>query len=141
MLVAAGILIFLAIILLDALTAFRETSALDQAVDSTIGYLREAREKTLGSENASVYGVHFTPTAVTYFRGGVYDPADALNVVHTLSAFISISSIALSTTTANIVFDRLTGESSVTGTITFSAAKSGRTKTIQIFSSGLTAKQ
>ena len=139
--VSMGILVIIAAIGLGGLNSFRESSSLDQSVDSAMGLLRQAREKTLGSENASVYGVHFASTSITYFVGGVYSSGAVGNTVVPLPYLVSVSSISLSTTTANIVFDRLTGNSSVTGTITFLSSRSNQTRKIQIYASGNFSKQ
>jgi len=135
-----AILLVIVSLAFGSLTTFRETSLLDQAVDTSLGYLREARQKTLASENASAWGVHFAETSITLFRGGVYNASDATNVVYTVSSLLSLS-LSISTTTASVVFDRLTGASSVTGTVTFQGTRLNRSKVIQIFSSGLSAKQ
>jgi len=139
-LVAIAVLVLLAIFIMSGLAAFRESSALDQAVDETIGLLREARSKTLASEGALSYGVHFTASSITLFPGGVYSALDPANVVLTLPPTVTISSINLSTTTANVVFDRLTGASPAAGTVTFTTSRSSKTKQVQVLSSGIFSK-
>lgn len=139
--VSVGILLIIAVFAFNAIRAFHESALLDQAVDGSLGLLREAREKTLASENASAWGVHFTSNAMTIFRGGAYDANDPLNKTVFIPQAVAASSINLTTTTANVVFDRLTGASPVTGTVTFSGLRSGKTKSVRIFSSGLSSRQ
>lgn len=138
--VVVAIVGILAAIAVGGLTSFYESSSLDQAVDQSIGLLREAREKTLASENALSYGVHFASTSLTFFTGGVYDPGSSANVSYVIPSIVAISSIDFSTTTGNVVFERLTGASSVIGTVTFTGSRSGRSGIIQVFSSGLAVK-
>jgi type IV fimbrial biogenesis protein FimU len=139
--VVVGILLIIITLALDGMRSFRESSSLDQATDESLGLLREAREKTLAAEGGSAWGVHFTVGSVTLFRGGIYDTNDPSNNTVFVPSAVAASSINLTTTTASVVFDRLTGASPVTGTITFTGLRSGKTKRIQIFSSGLSAKQ
>lgn len=139
-LVSVAVLALLATVIASGLAGFREASGLDQAVDETIELLHDARSRTLGSENAVSYGVHFAPTSVTMFIGGAWNPSDPSNVVLPLPSAVQISNIALSTTTASVVFERLTGESAAAGAITFTTLRSGKAAGIQIFSSGLFIK-
>lgn len=139
-LVAMAVLVLLATAVISGLAGFHETSGLDQAVDETIELLRDARSRTLGSENAASYGVHFASTSVTMFIGGTWNSSDPSNVVMALPSAVRISSIALSTTTASVVFERLTGEAAGAGTISFITLRSGKTAGVRIFSSGLFSK-
>lgn len=139
-LVAVAVLVLLAVVIVSGLAGFRETAGLDQAVDETIELLRDARSRTLGSENAASYGVHFEPTSVTMFTGWAWNASDPSNVVVALPSAVRISSIALSTTTASVVFERLTGEAAAAGTISFITLRSGKTAGVRIFSSGLFSK-
>lgn len=136
-LVAIAVLVLLATVISSGLASFRESAALDQAVDETLEFLREARSKTLASEGASSYGVHFAPAAVTMFQGWVYSPSNPTNTVVQLPALVEISSITLSTTTASVVFERLTGESPAAGTVTFRTTRSAKTRQIQVLPSGV----
>jgi len=138
-LVAIAVLVLLATVISSGLASFRESAALDQAVDETLEFLREARSKTLASEGASSYGVHFAPAALTLFRGGVYSASDPTNRVVQLPGLVEISSINLSTTTSSVVFERLTGESPAAGTVTFRTKRSAKTRQIQILPSGVVA--
>ncbi len=137
-----AILIFIAVLAVGNLKKFRQSSEIDRVVNDTLGLLREARSKTLGSENDSVYGVHFSPAAVTLFQGGIYNPASASNIVVVLPSNVSISVIDLSTTTDNVIFERLTGESKAIGTVTYIINGSASVnRKVQILPSGLFLKQ
>lgn len=136
-LVAMAVLVAVSLVIMGGLASFRETAALNQAVDETLELLREARAKTLGSEGAISHGVHFSPGSVTLFPGGTYATDNPANVTVTLPKAVTVSDILLSTTTGNVVFERLSGQSPAAGTVSFTAIRSGRTKIIQILSSGI----
>ncbi len=136
-LVAMAVLVAVSLAIMGGLASFREAAALNQAVDEALGLLREARAKTLGSEGAIGYGVHFSPGSVTLFPGGTYTADNPLNVIVMLPKAVMVSDIALSTTTGSVVFERLSGQSPAAGTVSFTAIRSGRIKTIQILSSGI----
>lgn len=136
-LVAIAIIVLLAVFITSGLMAFRASAALDEAADGALSLLREARSNVLGSEGASSYGVHFAATSLTLFKGGSYSAGASANVVVTLPSSVSASAISLSTTTANVVFERLTGESKATGTVTFLSSRSGKTRQIRILPAGL----
>ena len=138
--ISVFILALLAVFIVSGLEAFRESSALDQAVDEALEILREARSKTLGSEQDSNYGVHFEAGSIILFRGGGYDAGDPGNIVVTLPTLVAISAVNLSTTTASVTFERLSGRAEADGTLTFTVARSSKTKQIQILPAGLFIK-
>ncbi|MEK9148352.1 MAG: prepilin-type N-terminal cleavage/methylation domain-containing protein [Patescibacteria group bacterium] len=134
--VAIAVIALLAMVISSGIAAFRESAAIDQALDEAFELLREARSKTLGSESASSFGVHFTSSSVTLFKSWTYTAGDPANLVITLPAIVEINAIVLSTTTANVVFERLSGAAAATGTIRFIGKRSAKTKQIEILSSG-----
>mgnify|MGYP001565998072 CR=1 FL=1 len=137
-LIAAAILVFLAVISMSGIAVFREAAALDQAADEALELFREARTKTLASEGASEYGIHFESSALTRFKGTAYDPSSPDNDIRLLPALVEISSPP-----ADFYFIRLTGASSAgtVVTVTFSSRRSAKTRTIQILASGSFIKQ
>lgn len=141
LLISIAVLALLATFIVSGLAAYRESAALDQAVDEALGLLREARALALASEGASSSGVYFASTSVALFPGGAYSDGNPLNTVVALPPGVTVSSLNLSTTTASVVFERLSGESRATGTVTFSTARSSKTKQIQVLSSGVFRKR
>lgn len=140
LLIAIAVITALALVIASGVGSFRESAALDQAVDDTIELLRQARARTLASENALGYGVHFASTSVTLFPGGTFVPGNTANSVVNLPAQVEISSIALSTTTGNVFFERLSGSTRATGTVDFVTSRTSKTKRIQILLSGVLTK-
>jgi len=95
--------------------------------------LRDARAQTLASVGGAQYGVRIATTTLTFFRGASYDPSSATNDVFQLSSYVRASSSAES-----FVFERLTGNSSASGTIEmYLASDFGQKKTVTVQSSGL----
>lgn len=139
-LISISVLALLAVFIVNGLETFRESSALDQAADEALEILREARSKTLGSEQASNYGVHFEAGSMTLFKGGSYDSGGQGNIVVALPAIVVISAIDLSTTTASVTFERLSGRAEAAGTVTFITSGSQKTKQIEISPAGLSRK-
>jgi len=95
--------------------------------------LRDARARTLASVGGMQYGVHISTTSITFFRGALYDPATSTNDVFTLSQYVQAS-----TSIQNFVFERVTGNSSASGTIDmFLLSDPTQKKTLTVQTSGL----
>ncbi len=132
--VVIAILGVIATISVVAFVNMNKSSMLRAARDEVYGALSFARERTLASENNMVYGVHLSTSSVTRFDGGTYTAGSAGNVVYSFGAVVSATS-TLITQNPNIIFQRLTGVPSATGTIFIRNGES--TTTVQIHGSGL----
>ncbi len=140
LLISIAVLALLGTFIVSGFSSYRESAALDQAVDEALELLREARSRALASEGASSFGVYFASTSVTLFPGGIYVAGNPSNTVVALPPGVTVTAISLSTTTASAVFERLSGESRAAGTVTFTTARSAKTKQIQILPSGASRK-
>ena len=121
----------------NTLTTFRQQSDIDSVGEGILGTLRMARSKTISSENASGYGVHFESATYTLFTGRTYTPGSSSNEDYALPSRVEIFSIVLSTSTQSVAFDRLTGHTSTTGTIHIRPVGNVATaRTMRIDSSG-----
>jgi len=58
--------------------------------------VREAQAAVMSGKNNAKFGVHFEGTKFVLFEGSTYSAADPNNVVHTPSAHVTITSVALS---------------------------------------------
>ncbi|OHA16702.1 MAG: hypothetical protein A3H57_00060 [Candidatus Taylorbacteria bacterium RIFCSPLOWO2_02_FULL_43_11] len=115
----------------------RNTEALNKAANTVKFRLEEARSLTISSKDSSVYGVHLEATQVVLFKGDTYVAGAASNQVSALGAYAIISSINLSPSGSDIVFERLTGEASRTGTIVAAQVSDAtKIKTITISKTG-----
>ncbi|MEK7574893.1 MAG: type II secretion system protein [Patescibacteria group bacterium] len=113
--------------------------ALDKQTAIIISLLEQARSQTLSTKDDQSYGVHFEATKAVIFSGTTYSASAPSNVVELVNPLVRISTITLAGGVSDILFQRLTGETSQSGTITLSlAASSTQTKTITVFATGLT---
>ena len=135
-LVGFAIIAFLTSFIWYAFSSFRDAGALDEASAAVLSLLRDARARTLSSQGNTTYGVHFEETKAVLFSGAAYNSADASNEPYIFSTSVKISAINLGGP-ADVIFQRLTGAASASGTITLQSKKdSSRTKTITILATG-----
>lgn len=120
---------------------FKSDTDVSQAQEIVVSALRVARSRTLGSVGPSVYGAHFASTSATVFKGATYDVSSPDNEVSSLPSTSQISNISLTGGVSDVVFERVTGNASATGTITLSSTSDEfNTKTVVINESGLISK-
>lgn len=98
--------------------------------------LRDARAQTLGATGDVVYGVRVASTSVTSFMGSTYVAGHASNTVYEFDAG-TYATGTLVTTGTPIIFRRLTGFPSATGTVLVHDRDGGRTATVTILGTGL----
>ncbi len=93
---------------------------------------------TLASKNANQFGVHLESSQVTLFEGNTFVPGNSSNVVNLLNKRVNINSINLAGGGVDVIFQRLTGETVQSGTVTMAlVASTTRTKTVTIYGTGL----
>ena len=112
--------------------------ALDTDAERIVAELSHARSLTIGSKNSTPWGVHIASTSVTLFAGDTYIEGAGGNVVSSLHPRVGITNIALLGGATDTVFQRLTGNTTTTGTITLSyVASSSIARTITIYGTGV----
>jgi type II secretory pathway pseudopilin PulG len=137
-LAVVGISAILATLTLNSFVVLNRTQALDGQTQSAISLLEKARTLSLSSKSDSNYGVHFETTRMILFKGSSYSAGSSSNEIENLNSVISISSIGLTGGVSDIVFSRLSGVASATGTVRFIVkSNSTSSSTITIFKSGL----
>ncbi len=137
-LVVFAVLAVLVTIIVAGFGQYREERALAGDTERLLSTLEEARVKTLASTDLYTYGVHLQNNQFILFRGSSFDAATNTNRVFTISSDVEISSWALTGGGEDIIFDRLTGETSMHGTITLRLKKvTSRTRIVSILSSGV----
>lgn len=102
--------------------------------------LSSARTNTLASQSDLVYGVFLATSTVTRFVGATYNAASTTNVVYTFTGGVTATSSLIANGTS-IVFRRLTGAASASGTIYIRNSDGTSTTTLRIYSSGLVEYQ
>ncbi len=93
-------------------TAFSRNEALDAGTASIVAGLRDARARTLASVDGSQYGIYIEQSKYTLFKGALYDAGSNLNSITDFNSYIKASS-----TLTSIVFQRVTGNTTASGTI------------------------
>ncbi|MEX2013415.1 MAG: type II secretion system protein [Parcubacteria group bacterium] len=117
---------------LNSTQALRESTALVTSI------LNEARSLTLSSKGDSQYGVHFEDSQVVLFKGATYSPTNPLNISTRINALVGIRNVTLAGGGADVVFRRLTGETTASGTVElFLQATPETVRVINIRATGL----
>ncbi len=120
-------------------TAFKSVAtsqSVDKSAEIVVSTLNEARSLTLSSKEASSYGVHLTTSDVTLFKGSTYVSGLSTNQVRSINRGTSISNITLLGGGSDVIFTRLTGGTSHTGTLVVKNTASTTSKTITISGTG-----
>lgn len=134
-LIAVAILVLLAVVISTGLINFSKRQSLEAiAEDIRIG-LMDARRNTLASVDDTTYGVYVGATSTVFFSGESYASGIPVGAVAYTGAQFATSSFTGGTW--SVVFDRLTGEPSATGTITIVDSITHASTTITIQATGL----
>ena len=111
MAIIAGLLVF-------GFSALRRTVAVNEAAETVMAVLSEARSRTLGSRDAASWGVHFEVDRVVLFKGPTFVDGTSTNEATSLADDVQLATITLAGGGADVLFDRLTGATSQAGTVT-----------------------
>lgn len=131
----------LAVIILSGLVNFRKHHALARDTELVVELLNQARNQTISSKNLTQYGVHFASTTVTVFTGGTFSAGATDNQNYPLNSTDTVLSLSITGGGVNVVFARLTGETSQSGTIVVSSPGLSETKTVTIYKTGVIESQ
>lgn len=135
--ITVSLLLIVLVLSLLSIGTFRQSSDLETETQNILNTLRFAQSRTLASENATRYGVHFETGGFTLFTGASYSPTSTSNDVNTLSLNLEISSWSLTGGGSDVVFDRVTGATSQDGTVTLRVkGDASRFRTIKADPSG-----
>jgi len=138
LIIAISIMTILTVIAVGSFSQSVGPKALESQTAIVLSLIEQARNTTLSAKNASVYGVHFETSKAVLFAGATYSSTSVSNIVEPMHPKVQISNIALLGGGNDIVFNRLTGETAQSGTITLSlVASSTQAKTITVFGTGL----
>ena len=104
---------------------------LESTAQSIVRTLEEAQTRTIAARGDTNYGVHFDAASYSLFTGGTYTVGALGNEVHTLPNGVAMAvSIGGG---SDIVFERVRGDASATGTVTLSlTADPSLTRTVVI---------
>jgi len=121
-----------------------QRSDVDREAQELESILSLARSKTLASHNKQSFGVHIDSLTNEYFlfEGTSYNPIDPDNERFDIATGVAISSIDLAGGGSEIVFDRLTGESSDFGSVILQdLSDTSRVRAICVDASGIAEVQ
>lgn len=135
-LIVIALLVIFGTISMVAFQNFFRASALKVGTQEVLQAFTDARSSTLASENDTVFGVLVSSTSVTRFSGSVFTVGDPSNQTYFFEAGVSATG-SLVTSGTDIVFTRLSGEPSATGTIYIRNDTSSATNTVVVHGSGL----
>ncbi len=140
-LVAIGIVLVLGFIIVTTFVSFRKNQSLSLDTQTITTVLSQARNQTISSKNSTSYGVHFGTSKITLFTGTVYNSLDTTNEDFNLSSTDTILSVGLNGGGNDVIFERLTGETSRNGTVVVSSPGIAQSKTVTIYKTGLVESQ
>lgn len=138
LIIVIGILSLLSVGFLSAYRAFNEKRSLEVGAENVASLLKQAHSLTLSSKNDDVYGVHLETARAVLFKGSVFVEPNPDNVEYIMPPLVLITQIMLMGSSSNVVFERLSGETSQYGTTTLSlTTNASSTKNIIINQTGL----
>lgn len=144
LLIVLAISILILGISMTAFVNFRNSKALEMDTKMIVEVLREARNQTLTSQYTSQYGVHFNATGNSQaisFVGPTFIDGAATNKIYSLESKGVNLTVILQGGGSDIVFNRLTGETTQSGTILIYSPQVTNTKTITVYKTGLIDSQ
>lgn len=97
--------------------SFEQKTKLEIETENIITTLKLAQTKTMASEQASQYGLHFENNKYVLFKGGTFQPEAPDNKIWQLDSQLEIYDISLFGGGSDVVFDRINGQTAQTGSI------------------------
>jgi len=136
--ISIGIMALLAFSAVYSFSSVSGDKYLDKDSHMILSVLDRARSLALSGNNSLQYGVNFTATSATLFSGSSYSAGAAGNQVSKVDSPVQISGISLAGGGSAVVFSRLTGKTSQSGTLTLSlVASSTKTRVITVYGTGI----
>lgn len=135
LLVVLAIFGILAAFSYSSFVEYRDVQRSRTVVVDISSILKETKQRTLSSETDTQFGIHFSTSSLTIFEGAIYNPSLSSNRVHVFSG--TDIKAQLSDSSSQIIFSRLTGVPSATGTIAIGHKSLNSTTTLTVQGSGL----
>lgn len=137
-LLALGIVAVIAALSMASLSNFNRDKALAVETEKVLSLVAKARSLTLAAKDDSVYGVHFEAQKAVLFKGGSYNANDSTNHIQPLNGEVNIATVALIGGGSDVVFKKLSGATTQSGTITLASMRDAiQTKVITIEATGI----
>ena len=135
LLVVITLTIFVAGFIFVGLKNYSDEQRFNNVQSEIKSIFKETRQKTTAAETDSQFGIYFATSSLIVFEGSSYSNINPSNVIYDYPDFIILPQ--LSASAYEIVFARLTGEPSATGTIDIGSDLTGSVRSLVISSSGL----
>lgn len=135
-LISVAVIGILSAATLSAFGSFLKSKTAEGASYEVLSALSKARSMTLASKDSSQYGVRFDAGSVTIFKGASFAPGNPENKVFPLTG-AGVTNISLGGGGQSVVFERLSGRSAQSGTVTVSGIGGGGSRVINIYETGL----
>jgi prepilin-type N-terminal cleavage/methylation domain-containing protein len=126
LLIVLGIIVLVSIIIFPAISKFKDTQTLKTSVEDVSSLIAKARVQTISGNEGRAFGVTIDASTKTFTLYALSGGTKITRETTTLP-----SQIAVSTTTTDIQFEKVTGEAVSSGTITLTN-QSGLTRTITV---------
>ena len=137
LLISIVVLTIISAVIISGYNTISKGSELKTAAFKILDVLNLAHARTIASLATSSYGVHFESSQYVLFKGTVYNAGDPDNIFYLLPSTLQIDDITLAGGGADVLFDRLTGKTSQSGSLVVQfVTDATRSKTITILSSG-----
>lgn len=136
LLVVVALMSVLTAISASTFISVRQTQELKTASQDVWITIRSAHNATLSSDTDRAYGVRVEADRIVRFVAPTYTAGTTTNVTTNFPPSVTATT-SFTGGVSEVVFARLTGEASATGTITLTQAVSGATSSISIAKSGL----
>jgi prepilin-type N-terminal cleavage/methylation domain-containing protein len=118
---------------LVSFSRFNRREAVSANASALAASLRDARARTLASVAGSQYGVKVDADRFTFFQGSAFSSSTKTNI-----SYMYASGVKASSSISTLVFERVTGNSSASGTIdVYQASSPGALKRVKVQTTGL----
>lgn len=142
MVVVVAIVAMVAALATVSFSSVSARQSLDKGTDAVVALLAQARSLTVSAKNAATYGVHLQASGPVLFVGTSYNSSDPSNVPSLLDPRLSIASTSLVGGGQDIVFNKLTGSTTQSGTFRVQiTATPALYHVITVYSTGLAEAQ
>ena len=139
--VVIAISVLLVLVTISFFSSFRDTQVLQGETSQALSLLNKAQSYTLNSKSDSEYGVRINGNQLILFKGLAFSSSSPGNEAYILHPAVAIASTTLSSGGFDVIFDRLTGDTSNDGSFTvFVKARPEQKNVISITKTGATAQ-
>lgn len=139
--VVIAISVLLVLVTISFFSSFRNSQVLQGETSQALSILNKAQSYTLNSKSDSEYGVRVNGDQLILFKGLAFASSSPTNEAYVLHSAVQISSTTLSGGGNDIIFDRLTGDTSNDGSFVLSLKSDPTQKNvISISKTGATAQ-